>query len=128
MLTRPGYEQPGRDALMQAAVSIGDRNELSSLHVTFCTEFEREVGTQMGLLPRITQQFHWLNRGYESFDDFLESLSSRKRKNIRKERAQAQGFGGEIVQLTGDAIRPEHWEAFWEFYQTPGRANGGCRT
>ncbi len=125
MLTRPGYEQPGRDALMQAAVSIGDRNELSSLHVTFCTEFEREVGTQMGLLPRITQQFHWLNRGYESFDDFLGSLSSRKRKNIRKERAQAQGFGGEIVQLTGDAIRPEHWGAFWEFYQDTGARKWG---
>ncbi|MFN3208775.1 MAG: GNAT family N-acetyltransferase [Roseovarius sp.] len=125
LLTRPGYGQPGRDALMQAAVSIGDRNALSSLHVTFCTEHERKVGTEMGLLPRITQQFHWLNRGYESFDDFLGSLSSRKRKNIRKERAQAQGFGGEIVQLTGDAIRPDHWEAFWEFYQDTGARKWG---
>ncbi|KRS13881.1 hypothetical protein XM53_04820 [Roseovarius atlanticus] len=125
MLTRPGYDQPGRDALMQAAVSIGDRNNLSSLHVTFCTKFEREVGTEMGLLPRITQQYHWLNRGYDSFDDFLGNLSSRKRKNIRKERAQAQGFGGEIVQLTGEAIRPEHWEAFWEFYQDTGARKWG---
>ena len=125
MLTRPGYDQPGRDALMQAAVSIGDRNKLSSLHVTFCTRFEREVGTEMGLLPRITQQYHWLNRGYDSFDDFLGNLSSRKRKNIRKERAQAQGFGGEIVQLTGEAIRPEHWEAFWEFYQDTGARKWG---
>ncbi len=125
LLTRPGYGQAGRDALMQAAVSIGDRNALSSLHVTFCTRFEREVGTEMGLLPRITQQYHWLNRGYESFHDFLENLSSRKRKNIRKERAQAQGFGGEIVQLTGEAIRPEHWEAFWEFYQDTGARKWG---
>ena len=125
LLTRPGYGQPGRDALMQAAVNLVDRHKLSSLHVTFCTEFEREVGTQMGLLPRITQQFHWMNNGYESFDDFLGSLSSRKRKNLRKERAQAQAFGGEIVQLTGDDIRPEHWEAFWQFYMDTGARKWG---
>ncbi len=125
MLTRPGYGQPGRDALMQAAVSLADRNKLSSLHVTFCTGFEREVGTEMGLMPRITQQFHWVNRDYADFDAFLASLSSRKRKNIRKERAQAQGFGGQIVQLTGDAITPAHWQAFWEFYQDTGARKWG---
>ncbi|MEO1138331.1 MAG: GNAT family N-acetyltransferase [Pseudomonadota bacterium] len=125
MLTRPGYRQAGQDALMQAAVSLADRNQLSSLHVTFCTADEREVGTQMGLLPRITQQFHWMNDGYKTFDDFLSSLSSRKRKNLRKERARAQGFGGEIVQLSGEALRPEHWEAFWAFYQDTGARKWG---
>ncbi len=125
LLTKPGYGMEGRDALMQAAVSIGERNNLSSLHVTFCTEQERLIGTQMGLLPRITQQYHWLNRDYESFDDFLAGLSSRKRKNVRKERAQAQGFGGQIVQLTGDDIKPHHWDAIWTFYQDTGARKWG---
>ncbi|WP_339106830.1 GNAT family N-acetyltransferase [Roseovarius rhodophyticola] len=124
-LTRPGYERAGQEASVQAAVQLADRHSLSSLHVTFCTEGERENGTQMGLLPRTTQQFHWLNKGYESFDDFLGSLSSRKRKNIRKERAQAQGCGVEIVQLTGDQIRPAHWEYIWTFYQDTGARKWG---
>ncbi|WP_135506021.1 GNAT family N-acetyltransferase [Roseovarius aestuariivivens] len=125
LLTRPGFGMTGRDALMQAAVSIGERNKLSSLHVTFCTEKERLIGTEMGLLPRITQQYHWVNRDYDSFDAFLATLSSRKRKNIRKERAQAQGFGGRIVQLTGDEIEPHHWDAMWRFYQDTGARKWG---
>ncbi|WP_338550090.1 GNAT family N-acetyltransferase [Roseovarius phycicola] len=124
-LTRPGYERAGQEALVQAAVQLADRHSLSSLHVTFCTEVERENGSQMGLLPRTTQQFHWLNKGYQSFDDFLASLSSRKRKNIRKERAQAQGCSVEIVQLTGDQIKPAHWEYIWTFYQDTGARKWG---
>ena len=125
LLTKPGFGMEGRDAIMQAAVNIGERNKLSSMHVTFCTEEERLIGAQMGLLPRITQQYHWVNAGYDSFDDFLGNLSSRKRKNIRKERAQAQGFGGRIVQLTGEDIRPHHWDAMWDFYQDTGARKWG---
>ena len=69
-------------------------------------------------------QFHWENRGYASFDAFLAALSSRKRKDIRKERAAAQA-GVEIRHLTGDAIRPEHWDAFWRFYQDTGARKWG---
>jgi len=66
-----------------------------------------------------------VNDGYADFDAFLATLSSRKRKNIRKERAQANGFGGEIMELTGDAIQPEHWDAFWRFYQDTGNRKWG---
>ena len=79
----------------------------------------------MGLMPRLTQQFHWLNQDYQDFDAFLANLSSRKRKNIRKERAQAQGFGGEIELFTGADLQPEHWDAFWEFYQDTGARKWG---
>ncbi len=79
----------------------------------------------MGLMHRTGQQFHWDNAGYTDFDAFLDALSSRKRKNIRKERAQAQSFGGEIVQLTGDEIQPHHWDAFWTFYQDTGARKWG---
>ncbi len=125
LLVRPGFDGVGHSALMQGAVQLAANNEISSLHVTFCTEEEAEAGEQMGLMPRLTQQFHWLNQDYADFDGFLASLSSRKRKNIRKERAQAQGFGGEIELLTGDQLRPEHWDAFWEFYQDTGARKWG---
>lgn len=124
-LTRPGHESDGMIALMQGALEIANRNRLSSVHATFCTAEEAERGASMGLMHRVTQQYHWENDGYASFDDFLAALSSRKRKTIRRERRIAQGFGGEIVALTGDAIRPEHWDAFWEFYQDTGARKWG---
>ena len=124
-LTRPGAEGPGRAALIQGAAQLAEENGLSSVHITFCTEEEAEAGADLGLLERTGQQFHWENAGYADFDAFLASLASRKRKALRKERAAAQAFGGEIVQLTGDAIRPEHWEAFWVFYQDTGARKWG---
>jgi len=124
-LTRPGFETVGMSALIQGAAQIAAQNELSSLHATFCTEAEAIAGREMGLLERVGQQFHWVNNDYDGFDDFLGSLSSRKRKNIRKERMQAQSFGGEIVSLTSDDIRPHHWDAFWEFYQDTGHRKWG---
>ena len=124
-LTHPDFAETGLAALIQGAVQLASSNKLSSLHVTFCTEQEVDAGADIGLLPRTTQQFHWLNNGYADFDGFLASLSSRKRKNIRKERAQAQGFGGSITTYTGDDLRPEHWDAFWEFYQDTGARKWG---
>jgi predicted N-acyltransferase len=79
----------------------------------------------MGLMHRVTQQYHWTNDGYADFDAFLAALSSRKRKTIRKERRTAQDFGGDIVALTGDAIEPLHWDAFWQFYQDTGARKWG---
>ncbi len=124
-LVKPGFEVLGQQALVQGAVQFAANNEISSLHITFCTEAEKEAGTAMGLMPRASQQFHWFNDGYKDFDGFLASLSSRKRKNIRKERAMAQGFGGEIIALRGDQIEPEHWDAFWHFYQDTGARKWG---
>jgi len=124
-LTRPGREEIGLAALVQGAVQLADTNELSSLHITFCTEAEAKAGARIGLMARASTQFHWLNHDYDDFDGFLSDLASRKRKTIRKERRTAQGFGGEIVALTGDQIRPEHWDAFWIFYQDTGARKWG---
>ena len=124
-LTRPGWEGVGRAAMVQGAVQMAENAGLSSVHITFCTEDEATVGTEMGLLARVTQQFHWQNDGYADFDAFLSSLSSRKRKMIRRERRQAQDFGGEIISLTGEDLRPEHWDAFWVFYQDTGARKWG---
>lgn len=125
-LTKPGHEAQGMSALLQGAVQLAAENGLSSLHATFCTEAEAIAGERMGLLRRVTQQFHWYNRDYADFDAFLADLSSRKRKTIRKERRTAQAFGGQIETLTGEAIRPEHWDAFWQFYQDTGARKWGA--
>ena len=114
-----------RMALLQGMMQVTDHVQASGVHVTFCTESEAALGEQAGFLPRITQQFHWLNRGYASYDDFLAALSSRKRKDLRKERARAQGFGGTIRHLTGDDLQPHHWDAFWDFYQDTGARKWG---
>lgn len=124
-LTRPGFEDVGRAALVQGAVQIGEQNGLSSLHITFCTGSEAEAGADLGLMHRTGQQFHWLDHEYGDFAGFLAALSARKRKNIRKERRVAQAFGGEIVHLSGDDIRPEHWDAMWAFYQDTGARKWG---
>ena len=124
-LTKPGHEAIGMSALVQGAVQIAADNELSSLHITFCTEAEALAGEQMGLLPRVNQQFHWENDDYADFEAFLANLSSRKRKNIRKERATANGFGGHVEMLTGDELKPHHWDAFWRFYQDTGSRKWG---
>lgn len=115
-----------RATLMQAAIDITERNGLSSLHITFCTEDEAlALAGLHGTLHRITQQFHWENHGYGCFDGFLAQLSSRKRKMIRKERETARSHGLTIRALTGDQIEPAHWEAFWGFYQDTGSRKWG---
>ena len=124
-LPRPGWEAQGRTALVGAMVQIAATNRLSSAHVTFCTAEEAEAGAALGLLRRSSQQFHWVNEGYADFDAFLARLASRKRKAIRKERAAAQGFGGTIRRLSGEAILPAHWDAFWAFYQDTGSRKWG---
>jgi uncharacterized protein len=124
-LIREGFETIGQSALVQGAVQVAAENNISSLHITYCLESEAENGRAMGLMHRTGQQFHWLNSGYSDFTDFLSRLSSRKRKAIRKERARAQAFGGEIHLLTGEQIRPEHWDAFWQFYQDTGARKWG---
>lgn len=124
-LVRPGHEARGMAALVEGAVQVAARAEISSLHVTFCTEGEALAGEAMGLIHRVGSQYHWENAGYASFEDFLASLSSRKRKAIRRERRGAEQFGGEIVSLTGADLRPSHWDAFWRFYQDTGSRKWG---
>ena len=113
-------------ALAQTLADLTEGNGLSSAHVTFCTEAEAtRIAEQPGWLHRVTQQYHWVNRGYADFDAFLADLSSRKRKTIRKERETARASGLDLQVLTGDALRPEHWDAFWTFYQDTGSRKWG---
>ena len=111
-------------ALIAAIEAVVDQHGMSSAHATFVEASQLPAFEAAGWLTRAGTQFHWANHGYRSFDDFLAALASRKRKAIRKERAAAQQ-GLEIVQLSGDAITPAHWDAFWRFYQDTGSRKWG---
>ncbi len=125
----PGRRLLARDpalapALIAAAEKIVEANRLSSAHATFLLPSEVALFERAGWLIRKDSQFHWMNEGFASFDDFLATLASRKRKAIRKERAAARA-GLEIVHLTGGAITEAHWDAFWAFYQDTGARKWG---
>jgi predicted N-acyltransferase len=125
----PGRRLLARDpslapALIAAAEQVVEANDLSSAHATFIDPGEIALFSQAGWLIRADSQFHWLNEGYAGFDDFLATLSSRKRKAIRRERAEAVK-GLEIIELTGAAITEAHWDAFWAFYQDTGARKWG---
>jgi predicted N-acyltransferase len=102
-----------------------NRQNVSSLHLTFLTTPEWDLLGEMGLLQRTDQQFHWVNDGYASFDDFLDSLTSRKRKAIRKERREAFGTDMEVEWVTGADLSERHWDAFYEFYMDTGARKWG---
>ncbi|WP_448658204.1 GNAT family N-acetyltransferase [Sphingomonas sp. CJ99] len=111
-------------SLIAAIEAVTDQNGLSSAHATFVDEAQLDAFRAAGWLIRRGVQFHWANRGYATFDDFLGDLASRKRKNLRKERAAAVE-GLTIRHLTGAAITEAHWDAFWYFYQDTGARKWG---
>lgn len=112
----PATQRELQTTLIASMIELARQRRVSSLHVTFPTEAEQAVMTEAGFLPRIGEQYHWKNEGYGSFDDFLNALSSRKRKNIRKEREKATSHGVEIKTLVGADIKSAHWDAFYRFY------------
>ena len=117
----PGSDGKNIKTTMGALKEVAKKLQVSSLHIIFPTKHEWEIAGEQGYLLREGRQFHWQNKGsddqpFHDFDDFLSALSSRKRKNIRKERAQATKDGVVIKRLTGSDILPEHWDAFHSFY------------
>ncbi len=125
LLVRPDAGARARPALLEALRSVAEQTGVSSLHVTFPTEAEWRDLHRNGFLARIGEQFHWINRGYPSFDAFLASLNARKRKSIRRERRAVADSGMDIVRLQGNAIGPEDWDTMFRFYRNTGRRKWG---
>jgi len=116
LLIRPDADADAtRRVLIAGLIELAQRRKVSSLHVTFCTEAEWQAFAGAGFLQRMGQQFHWTNRGYTSFEDFLASLNARKRKTIRKERRDANE-DVEIEVLSGPDVQERHMQAFYAFY------------
>jgi len=117
LLVRPGEDADEYErVLAAAAIELASRMGVSSVHFTFLEKESWERLGALGYLQRTDQQFHFFNPGYDSFEDFLGTLASRKRKALRKERAQAFESGLEITHVTGSDITEAHWDAFFRFY------------
>uniref|UniRef100_A0A0D9W3Y7 Pentatricopeptide repeat-containing protein n=1 Tax=Leersia perrieri TaxID=77586 RepID=A0A0D9W3Y7_9ORYZ len=105
------------EALVKALKSLTTRMKLSSLHVTFPSEGEFSTLKDSGFLQRIGMQYHWRNRNYRSFDEFLMDLKQPKRKNIRQERKKIPAQNSKMKRHRGDEIKSDHWDTFYKFYR-----------
>jgi predicted N-acyltransferase len=126
ILSAPGDMQETVEAhLVATCIEVANRIDASSLHFNFLTEPQWTHLSTLGFLRRNDQQFHWESRGYESFDDFLATLSSKRRKNLKRERRLALENDIEIEWVTGADLSEVHWDAFYEFYIDTGSRKWG---
>ncbi len=126
LLVRPGQDRSQVQPLLASAlITLATRIEASSAHVTFLDETTWHNLGELGFLQRIDQQFHWNNKNYATFDEFLDGLSSRKRKTIRKERRQAAQSSIVFRTLRGSDITEADWDAFFAFYLDTGDRKWG---
>jgi hypothetical protein len=111
--------------LVSGMMQVAEKMKVSSVHVTFADKDQWQRMGEMGFLQRTDKQFHWHNNDYNTFEDFLTQLSSKKRKNIRKERREALRSGVEIELLSGSDLKEQHWDAFYQFYVDTGNRKWG---
>ncbi len=127
LLIPPGDQAAARERILAAAsVELTRRLGLSSVHMTFLEKDVWDRLGEMGFLQRMDQQFHFANPGYETFEAFLDTLASRKRKEVRKERARAVADAISIEHVTGAELTEAHWDAFYEFYLETGSRKWGA--
>lgn len=118
--------EPSHQAALAAAIrETGSQLRVSSAHVNFIAASEESALERTGFMPRRGLQYQWFNRDYRTFDDFLNTLASRKRKAIRRERDAVKESGVTITRLAGAKIKEQHWDAFWDFYQDTGGRKWG---
>lgn len=120
-LDAAAFQQVLASGLQQVTEKLG----ISSAHVTFANEDEIEALEDEGFLHRTDQQFHFINEGYRDHSDFLDALSSRKRKTLKKERRSALENGIEIDWLTGSDLTEDIWDQFFTFYMDTGSRKWG---
>jgi len=111
--------------LSEGLQAVSEKFGVSSIHLNFVNQQQWQTLGELGWLQRTHKQYHWLNKGYADFEDFLADLSSKKRKNIRRERRDALANGIEIERLTGSEIKEHHWDCFYEFYVDTGNRKWG---
>lgn len=121
----PALRETVTAALIGAVRDLADELSVSSVHWLFTTEAEHERLAAAGFMPRASFQFHWRNRGYATFDAFLETLQSRKRKQIRKERRRALESIDRVEFVPGSMMSPEDVDALDRFYRITTLRHGG---
>ena len=116
LLVKKGASDEYFEILVSAMLKIAKQHGVSSLHFTFLTKEEWKRLGNLNFMQRTSSQFHWENKNYRDFDDFLDSLVSRKRKSIKKERRRVYEEGIELFCLTGDELSEEKWDIFYGYY------------
>lgn len=120
LLVRPDLDDGARAgvvrALLDGAGALGDERRVSSAHALFVPEGELGEFEGRGFMVRHSLQFHWRNRGYDDFSDYLSALTSKRRRQVARERRQLAEEGVRIERLTGEALRPEHAALMHRFY------------
>jgi predicted N-acyltransferase len=125
LLLAPGADHDRvRYALIEGALALARAESASSVHWLFPTEDEARALEAAGMLRRRGVQFHWENRGWRDFEDFLAAFTAAKRKKIRQERRYVREAGVTMRILTGAEIDAAHWDAFYEFYTATIQAHG----
>jgi len=125
LLVAPGAAPDARATLIAGLRGLCKAINASSIHVTFANAGDCEALSAAGFFLRTGEQFHFANPGYRDFEEFLGALSSRKRKNIKRERKEALGDDITIEWVTGAALKTEHWDAFFAFYMDTGSRKWG---
>jgi predicted N-acyltransferase len=121
----PSGDPAIKRALLTSAETLAGRVGASSVHATFVPEGEAAIAANAGWLTRLDTQFHWHNEGFTSFDGFLETLASRKRKVLKRERRDALADGLTVKWLQGSDLKEHHWDAFFAFYMDTGSRKWG---
>ncbi len=114
-----------REALIGGVRAVAEDTGCSSIHWLFCTREEQQELTRLGFFPRASYQFHWHNAGYQAFDDFLGAMTSRKRKQLRKERSRAQAAIGGLRWLSGRELDQRALDDLDRFYRQTTDNHGG---
>ncbi len=118
-------QSPVGDLLIQGAREHALKTRASSIHWLFTSTHDTEWLERRGLMRRIGYQFHWQNRGYRDFDDFLNEFSAQKRKKVKRERRYVREAGIEMEVVTGDTLSETHWNTFYKFYRSTLEKHGG---
>ncbi|GAB6043570.1 GNAT family N-acetyltransferase [Endothiovibrio diazotrophicus] len=128
LLAAPGREGAVWPLLLAAARELAGANAASGVHCLFAEGTEQAVMEAQGWLVRHDCQYHWENRGYRGFDQFLDALSAKKRKNIRRERRRVAEAGVRLRRLDGFSAGEADWRHFARFYDRTFETKWGIAT
>ena len=117
-----------KKGLINALIAFADKNDLSSAHFLFCESNDIELLSDAGLMLRFDYQFHWANNNYQSFEDFLSLLNSKRRKNIKRERRKVAEENIKIEVLPGQELNEEQWALLYAYYRVTFMKKSGAPT
>jgi predicted N-acyltransferase len=117
-----------KKGLINALIAFAEKNDLSSAHFLFCENDDIKMLSETGLMLRFDYQFHWTNNNYQSFDDFLSRLTSKRRNNIKRERKKIADENIEIQIINGEELNDEQWELLYAYYRVTFLKKSGTAT